>query len=94
MASYLLKTINLLMLRLLQYAPREATFCATLACLAEKARRPGRATGCQQFFALLWRTMRLQRRQRFFCLFSFNLLFTSSCCSRFSPSKRSSISAS
>ena len=40
MASYLLKTINLLMLRLLQYAPREATFCATLACLAEKARRP------------------------------------------------------
>ena len=40
MASYLLKTINLLMLRLLQFAPREPTFCATLACLADKARRP------------------------------------------------------
>ena len=40
MATCLLKTINLLMLRLLAYAPREATFCALLACLTEKARRP------------------------------------------------------
>jgi hypothetical protein len=40
MAGYLLKTINLLMLRLLQYAPREATVCATLSCLCEKAKRP------------------------------------------------------
>ena len=39
MASYLLKTINLLMLRLLQYAPREATFCATRS--RASPRRPG-----------------------------------------------------
>ena len=58
MAGYLLKTINLLMLKLLQHAPRDATLNAILSCLADKSRRPSDRQLAELLLKCLWKLIR------------------------------------
>jgi hypothetical protein len=62
-ASYLLKTINLLMLRLLQNAPRHASLAATLACLAAKLRKPSDRQIADLLLKCLWKLVKLVKHE-------------------------------
>ena len=58
MAGYLLKTINLLMLKLLQHAPRASSITAILSCLADRSRRPSDRQIAELLLKCVWKLIK------------------------------------